>query len=187
MLLSAGVGITPMLAMLRHLVYEGQRTRGMRPTVFVHGSRTLAERAFDRELAELAAVAGRSLAIVRTLSQPEDSAALGVDYDRRGHVDVLLLKTMLGFDDYDFYLCGPAVFTQSLYDGLRALNIADGRIHAEAFGPSTLKRRPDAGALIEPSAPAATAPVQVIFTKSAKEARWSPGDGSLLNWPKRAA
>lgn len=179
-LLSAGVGITPMLAMLRHLVFEGRRTRGMRPTVFVHGSRTLAERPFDRELAELAAIAGRSLAIVRTLSQPEDSAALGVDYDQRGHVDVTLLKEVLGFDDYDFYLCGPAGFMQSLYDGLRTLNIADARIHAETFGPSTLRRQPDAGAPVEPSAPAATAPVRVIFTKSAKEARWSPGDGSLL-------
>lgn len=179
-LLSAGVGITPMLAMLRYLVYEGQRTRGMRPAVFVHGARALAERPFDRELAELAAIAGRSLAIVRTLSQPEVNAALGVDYDHRGHIDVALLKTMLGFDDYDFYLCGPAVFMQSLYDGLRALNVTDARIHAEAFGPSTLRRRPDAGAPIESSAPLATAPVQVIFAKSAKEARWSPGDGSLL-------
>lgn len=179
-LLSAGVGITPMLAMLRHLIYEGQRTRGMRPTVFVHGARTLAERPFDRELVQLAAVAGRSLAIVRVLSRPEDSAALGVDYDHRGHIDVALLKDVLGFDDYDFYLCGPASFMQSLYDGLRALNVADARIHAEAFGPSTLQRRPDPGAITAPSAPAATAPVQVIFTKSAKEARWSPGDGNLL-------
>ena len=180
-LLSAGVGVTPRLAMLRHLIVEGRRTRGMRPTVFVHGARSLAERPFDLELAELAAVAGRSLALVRVLSQPEAHAALGVDYDHRGHVDVTLLQNLLGFDDYDFHLCGPAAFMQSLYDGLRALNVADARIHAEAFGPSTLQRRPDAGAPAASPTPAATAPVQVIFARSAKEARWSPGDGSLLD------
>ena len=86
---------------------------------------------------------------------------------------------MLPFDDYDFYLCGPAAFMQSLYDGLRGLNIADSRIHAEAFGTSSLTRRPDAGSRM-PDKPAATEPVHVVFAKSGKEARWEPGKGTLL-------
>ena len=179
-LLSAGIGITPMLAMLRQLVYEGQRTRRMRPTWFVHGARNLAERPFDRELAELAGRAGRSLGIMRALSQPGPDATRGVDYEVEGRVDVALLKSFLPLDDYDFFLCGPAPFMQSLYDGLRALRIADDRIHAEAFGPSSLRRRPDAATAAVPVAQPATEPVPVIFAESAKEARWEPGGGTLL-------
>ena len=60
-----------------------------------------------------------------------------------GRLDVALLNETLSFNDYDFYLCGPAAFMQSLYDGLRKLNIADSRIHAEAFGPAGLHRQTD--------------------------------------------
>jgi ferredoxin-NADP reductase len=171
-----------MLAMLRHVVYEGLRTRRLRKTWFIHGSRTRGERPFDAELAELARLAGDALGVVRVLSQPEDGAAEGVDYDVRGRIDASLLKAVLPFDDHDVYLCGPAAFTQGLYDELRDLRIPDDRIHAEAFGPSTLVRRPDAG--LGPTrpalSPAATGPVHVVFARSAKEARWTPGSGSLL-------
>ncbi len=81
----------------------------------------------------------------------------------------------------DFYLCGPAQFTQGLYDGLRALNIADDRIHAEAFGPSSLIRTGDAKiATVSPGAQPPEKPVPVVFTSSLKEARWAPGSGTLL-------
>jgi ferredoxin len=67
-----------------------------------------------------------------------------------------------------------------MYDGLRALNIVDKRIHAEAFGPSTLQR-PATEPLAEPvQLPAASTPVPVYFASSAKEARWTPDSGSLL-------
>jgi hypothetical protein len=91
-----------------------------------------------------------------------------------------LLTRHLPFDDYDFYLCGPAPFTQSLYDGLRSYAISDHRIHAEAFGPSSLERRPDPGAAPPARPTASTRPVPVLFTTSLKEARWTPGSGSLL-------
>ena len=41
--------------------------------------------------------------------------------------------------DYEFFVCGPPAFMQSVYDGLRTFNIADNRIHAEAFGPASLR------------------------------------------------
>ncbi len=91
-----------------------------------------------------------------------------------------LLARVLPFGDYDFYLCGPAAFTQALYDGLRDLNVADDRIHAETFGPSSLVRSipADAGAAALP--PASTEPVPVAFLNSSKEARWTPDAGTLL-------
>lgn len=182
-LVSAGVGITPMLAMLRHVVFEGMRTRRLRKTWFLHGARTKAEQAFAKELVELAHLGQGLIRVVRALSQPEPSAVQGVDYELHGRIDTELLKTVLPLDDYDFYLCGPASFTQGLYDGLRGLRIADDRIHAEAFGPSTLVRQlePDRSAALPALAPAATEPVQVVFAQSAKEARWTPGSGTLLD------
>lgn len=85
------------------------------------------------------------------------------------------------FNDYDFYLCGPAAFTQSLYDGLRKYDISDNRIHAEAFGPSSLTRTIDASAPKSDALPPATSPVPVAFMQSLKEARWMPDSGSLLD------
>lgn len=175
-LLAAGIGVTPLIAMLRHLVHEGRRTRHMRPAFLFQCARTRAERAFDAEIANLVHAGQEKLRLVRVLSSPED-AQEAVDFDAAGRLDMALLQATLPFGDYDFYLCGPPPFMQSMYDGLRGLNVADARIHAEAFGPASLTRIPDAGA---PTRPASTDPVRVIFTASGKEARWNPGDGSLL-------
>lgn len=173
-LLAAGIGVTPMLAMLRHTIYEGARKQRMRPTWFFHSARSLAERAFSAELDALALRGNGAVEIVRLLSDPS-GAMIGRDYDESGRVTIDVLRAHLPFDDYDFYLCGPAAFMQSLYDGLRALNVPNDRIHAEAFGTSSIVRD-DAPVL----APVATDSVPVIFTESVKEARWNPGAGSLL-------
>ncbi len=61
----------------------------------------------------------------------------------RGRIVTELLKQVLPFDDHDFGLCGPPLIMQALYDGLRDLNVASNRIHAEAFGPTSLTRRTD--------------------------------------------
>ncbi|MGY3487411.1 ferredoxin-NADP reductase [Bradyrhizobium sp. USDA 4011] len=179
MLLAGGVGITPMLAMLRHVVYEGLRTRGIRPTFLFQAAHAKADRAFGDELQQLVDAAGGAVRIIRVLSDV-DGAEQGTDYDAAGRIDMALLSRVLPFNDYDFYLCGPPQFTQSLYDALRGYNIADGRIHAEAFGPSSLVRKPDVATTPLPRPPAATMPVPVAFTASMKEARWTPESGTLL-------
>ena len=158
MLLAGGVGITPLLAMLRHVVYEGLRTRAIRPTILIQAARSREDRPFAEELAGLAAAAGGAVRIVRVLSDPGDAVA-GIDYDAAGRIDTGLLARVLPFGDYDFYLCGPPAFTQALYDGLRGLNIADDRIHAEAFGPAALMRSAPAGAAVPQRPPAAAGPV----------------------------
>ncbi|MGV8920422.1 MAG: pyridoxamine 5'-phosphate oxidase family protein [Pseudomonas sp.] len=178
-LLAAGVGITPMIAMLRHIAFEGGRTRHKRKTWLVHGARSLAERGFDDELASLIEQSAGTIKQVRALTEV-NGAILGQDYEAQGRVTIDLLRTTLPFDDYDFYLCGPAAFMQGLYDGLRALNIADRRIYAEGFGPASLQRLPDLGAVVKQLPAVATTSVPVMFLESGKEARWEPGAGSLL-------
>jgi len=178
-LLAAGVGITPLLAMLRHLIFEGQRKQRLRPTFFFQSARSKAERPFVRELDQLRAAAHGAVTMIRVLSQTTD-AEPGTDYDFAGRIDMALLSRVLPFNDYDFYLCGPPAFTQALYDGLRTYNIADDRIHAEAFGPSSLQRTRSVVTEEKPLAPVATHSVPVKFMDSLKEARWTPDAGSLL-------
>jgi len=167
-----------MLSMLRHIVYEGLRKRRIRPTWLFQAARSKAERAFDREIAALASAAGGAVEVLRVLS--DSSGAEEADYDRYGRIDLALLRSILPFGDYDFYLCGPGPFMQDLYDGLRGLDVPDARIHAEAFGPSSFRRRRDAGPSGRTLQEPAQAPVPVNFAASGRQAVWHPKSGSLL-------
>lgn len=177
-LLAAGVGITPMLAMLRSIVFEGLRKRRVRPTFLFIAARSLAERAFDQEIAALAAQAGGAVRVFRLLERTE-GATPGIDFDGEGRINADLFRQTLPFDSYDFFMCGPPPFMQGLYDQLSDLGVADARIHAEAFGPASLKRRePEIAAALPP---VSEVPVPVAFAKSGKEARWDAAAGTLLD------
>jgi ferredoxin-NADP reductase len=151
------------------------RRRRTRPTWFIHGARNEDERAFHAEVAALAAASRGAVRVLQVLATPGPGAREGLDYDARGHIDAALLASALPREEFDAYLCGPPGFMQAVYAALRGLQVPDARIHAEAFGPAGLKRD-DAPAL----PPAATQPVPVVFATSGKEARWTPGAGSLL-------
>lgn len=178
-LLAAGVGVTPLLSMLREVVYQGLRMSRMRPVWLVQSARTVADLAFREEIDELVKRAAGKVKVLRLVSQPPTDGA-GQGYDATGRIDVALLKQLLALDDYDYYLCGPGSFTQSLYDGLRKLRIPDDRIHAETFGPSTLVRDAEVSVPAAPQVPASSESVKILFASSGKEARWEPGSGTLL-------
>lgn len=172
-LMAGGIGITPMISMLRHAVYEGLRTRQFRTIWLFYAARNISDRAFDTEIVELVKAAKGNIRIVRILSDP-DGATPRKDYEASGFIDMDLLRAVLPFDDFDFYLCGPPPFMQGIYDGLRGLNIADERIHAEAFGPASLTRSRDTtGAL--PELPETTNKATTVkFAKSNQSAVWQP-------------
>lgn len=179
-LVSAGVGITPMLAMLNSLLVNEGRTRHHAPIFFVHGARNGRELAFGRHLLHKAA-RHANLNLHVTFSQPDpgDTGYAADPHHYAGRVDIHRLKAVLPFDDYDFYLCGPAGFMQHLYDGLRALNVADDRIRFESFGAASVVR----SRAVEPPAVAerdAGEGVSVTFARSDKTVLWRPADGSLL-------
>jgi len=179
-LIAAGVGITPLLSMFRELAAQNSQQQRQRPVHLFQSARTLADLPFQVELKALQQRDSEHLHIHRALSSPGTEAVVGRDFEITGRLDFAQVKARLPLDDYDFYLCGPGGFLQAMYDGLRALNIPDERIHAEAFGPSTLQRLAVEQSAAPVQLPAASAPVPVYFSSSAKEARWAPGSGSLL-------
>lgn len=178
-LMAGGVGITPMLAMLRHIVHEGVRRQSIRPATLFYAARSKRERAFDDEIAELVAAAKGAVKVIRVLSDIAD-AEEGIDYEAPGRLDMPLLRRFLALGDCEFYLCGPPSFAQTVYDGLRNYGVADERIHAEAFGPASLERTGTSHAVIPVRLPPATKSVPIAFTNSLKEARWTPESGTLL-------
>jgi ferredoxin-NADP reductase len=167
-LVSAGIGITPMFAMLRRALADDTPSRRV---VFVHGARDTADRPFAAELTRIADNDAR-VSLHWFDSRPQRDGAA-----RPGRIDVAQLKRILPFDDYDFYLCGPSAFMRDLYDGLRALNVPDERIRFEAFGPSSVVRSATRGAAAPP-----VASVPVVFRRSARDAAWTAGDGTLLEF-----
>jgi len=175
-LIGAGVGITPMVSFARHLVAEGFRLRRTRPTHLIQVARDTQVRAFASEFHALANRAGGAL----KLHIVQDDGAPGT---QPGPLTIDTLKSILPFDDHEFFLCGPPGFMQALYDGLRELGVRDQRIQAEAFGPASLKRRPDdaVAASAAPPEPAATE-ATVVFHRSGNTAVWTPSHGSLLEF-----
>lgn len=132
-LISAGVGITPMLSMLAQLAQPAQGERA-RPVVFVHGARDGSQRAFAREVAQLSA--GRPwIRTAQLLSQPGPDDQLGRDYDAQGHITAERVAALHPALDGEFYLCGPIAMLSAVTDGLTALGVASEHIHFETFGP----------------------------------------------------
>ncbi|CAD5371777.1 putative Nitric oxide dioxygenase [Rubrivivax sp. A210] len=181
-LIGAGVGITPMVAFARHLVAEGFRNRRTRPVHLIQVARDEALRAFGAELQALAQRAQGAMALHVVLDHGAGAAQAALEVVHKGPLTMALLKSLLPFDDHEFFLCGPPGFMQALYDGLRDLGVRDARIQAEAFGPSSLKRRLDgAVAQAPPPAPAARQ-ATVTFTRTGDAAEWTPEHGTLLEF-----
>ncbi|MBM3117266.1 pyridoxamine 5'-phosphate oxidase family protein [Jeongeupia naejangsanensis] len=172
-LLSGGVGITPMLAMLDTLApASGERHRA-RSVWFVHAARNGREHAFGAMLRERAAQHAKLRVHVR-YSQPDEADRLGHDYDSAGRIDADLLRSLLPLDDYDVYLCGPDGFMRQTYWALRGLGIAKHRIHYEFFGQGE-PLEADAAAAV----PAPTVAQPVRFERSDRSTEWNPGQTLL--------
>ena len=180
-LLAGGVGITPMVSMARHALLEGVRTRAIRPTTLVCAATSSVQRAFFEELKEIAQQSAGGIRSFWALSEIDDDMVPGEDYHAHGRISAALLQAILPLNDYDFYLCGPPSFMQSMYDLLRNLGVNDSRILAEEFGPASLRRACDQATDEFESLPVASQAI-VEFSDSQVEQAWSEDDGSLLDF-----
>ncbi|MGA9306335.1 MAG: 2Fe-2S iron-sulfur cluster-binding protein, partial [Candidatus Sulfotelmatobacter sp.] len=128
-LLSAGVGATPVMSMLHSLAAE----KSQREIWWIYGARNSAEHPFAEESRSLLKQLSRGRGYI-VYSRPTASDQVGVDFDAPGHIDAALLERIGVSQGSDFYLCGPTSFLQNMRDGLRTWGVLAGNVHTEIFG-----------------------------------------------------
>lgn len=127
-LVSAGVGLTPLVSMLHKLVRDGDSRR----VWFVHGARDGRHHALADEVRGLATRAP-NVRLHVVYSRPRSEDELGRDYDSVGRVDGPLLERLVPELDADFYLCGPTGFMASVQEHLEVWRVPTERIRSEIF------------------------------------------------------
>jgi MOSC domain-containing protein YiiM/ferredoxin-NADP reductase len=181
-LLSAGIGATPVLAMLHWLAVNG--TDSTREVWWCYGARNGREHPFAAEVRALLNSLPHSHAFV-VYSNPEDADRQGKDYDASGHLNLSLLQRLQVPKEAGFYLCGPTAFLSGLTAELKSWGVRASSIHSEIFGTessitpgiaSTTALPPH-----PPSGSAGTGPT-VSFTRSGLTVPWSSQYGSLLEF-----
>jgi ferredoxin-NADP reductase/MOSC domain-containing protein YiiM len=176
-LLSAGVGATPVMSMLHTLAAE----KSQREIWWIYGARNGVEHPFAEESHSLVNQLSRGRGYI-VYSRPAATDQAGADFDAPGHIDTALLERIGVSRDSDFYLCGPTSFLQNMRDGLRNWGVLAGNVHTEIFG--SLEAITPGMAQVDhtphpPQGPPGSGP-QVSFARSGITAAWDPKFGSLL-------
>ncbi len=127
-LVSGGVGLTPMISMLNALAPTHRRA------VFVHGARNGRVHALKGHVEQLAADRAHVEHVVFYDTPAADDVA-GRDYHFEGVVDLERIRARIELADADYYLCGPLPFMLKQRDTLLGWGIPRDRIHYEVFGP----------------------------------------------------
>jgi ferredoxin-NADP reductase/MOSC domain-containing protein YiiM len=178
LLVSAGVGATPVLAMLHALADEEPG----REVWWLHGARSGAEEPFAGESRSLLAGLARGHRHV-CHSHPAPGEIPGRDYQTAGHLSASVLSGLGLPADADAYLCGPAGFMAEMSAALTALGLDRTRVHTEIFGAAPGSTPGIAAAPARPPHPPAGPPGDgpgIAFARSGLTVRWSSGYGSLL-------
>ena len=176
-LLSAGVGATPVMSMLHALAAE----RSQREIWWIYGARNRVDHPFAEESRSLLKQLSRGRGYI-VYSRPAAIDQVGADFDAPGHIDTALLEKIGVSQGSDFYLCGPSSFLQNMRDGLRNWGVLAGNVHTEIFG--SLEAITPGMAQVDhtphlPQGPPGSGP-PVSFARSGITAAWDPKFGSLL-------
>ena len=176
-LLSAGVGATPVMSMLHALAAE----RSQRKTWWIYGARNGREHPFAEESRSLLKQLPHGRAYI-VYSQPAATDQVGADFDAHGHVDTALLEKIGVPQGSDFYLCGPTSFLRDTRDGLQSWGVPAGNVHTEIFGSLEGITPGMAQVGHTPHLPQGTpgSGPPVSFARSGITAPWDSKFGSLL-------
>ncbi|EIM93870.1 bifunctional nitric oxide dioxygenase/dihydropteridine reductase 2 [Paraburkholderia hospita] len=128
-LISGGVGLTPMISMLKRAIQDSGRQ-----VVFVHGARNSAVHAMRDRLKQTAVTHSNFRAII-FYDSPLPGDVQGKDYDYPGFIDLDLIAGEVLLPDADYYICGPIPFMRVQHDKLKSNDIRESHIHYEVFGP----------------------------------------------------
>lgn len=193
LMLAAGVGITPFVAMLREAVSHAVAKRYWRPALLIVSVKDLSDLSFVDELNQIEQLSQGRLQIVycftRLATKPSavELEALGLRAENcfnRRLDQSLLAQIMAGANmlqqlgEVEAHLCGPDAFMQAQYDALLDLGLSDDAILAEAFGPASIKRQ-----IVEvETAEAALVAYADSQGRELMALNWQNQDGSLLNF-----
>jgi ferredoxin-NADP reductase/MOSC domain-containing protein YiiM/ferredoxin len=177
-LVSAGIGVTPVLAMLHAL----KSASSAREVWWLCGARSGQEHPFARESRELLQSIKQHRSFV-VYSRPASGDEIGRDYDVHGHLSKATLRELKVPVQAEFYLCGPAGFLKEFKAALLDYGVAANRIRSEVFGKGeAFKPGIQAGPVPPPHAPSGsvgTGPA-ISFTRSGLTIPWDSRFHSLL-------
>jgi ferredoxin-NADP reductase/MOSC domain-containing protein YiiM len=185
LLVSAGVGATPVLAMLHALAAASASGNTVdRDVWWLHGARRGTDDPFAAESRALLAALPRARRHV-CYSSPGPDDVQGRDYDTAGRLSAPVLAALDLPRDAEAYLCGPPAFMADVSAALAAGGIEAARIRTEVFGAGPALTPGIAAKAARPphppAGPAGRGPL-VAFARSGLSARWDPGYGSLLEF-----
>lgn len=177
-LLSAGAGVTPVMAMLHSLAANASP----RPIWWIYGARSGLDHLFAQEARDLLAKLPHARSYV-AYSRPMATDRPSIDFDVAGRLTVAALEKFGVPRDADFYLCGPQAFLKEFTVGLSVWGVAANCIHKEIFGPGSsmmpgVRNAPH----LPPHAPAGS-PGQgptISFARAGLTVSWEPTFHSLL-------
>jgi ferredoxin-NADP reductase/MOSC domain-containing protein YiiM len=171
-LLSAGIGATPVLAMLHELA-TSQSTRQI---FWLHSARDGQHHPFAEEVRRLMAALTNSRSYV-SYSKPDSRDKMGEDYNAAGHLSRSVFDNIGIPREADVYLCGPTRFMADMKEALATSGVARERIHVEIFNGSESRTPGVVGAIVRaphvPNDDADTGPL-ISFARSGVVAHWKP-------------
>jgi ferredoxin-NADP reductase/MOSC domain-containing protein YiiM len=176
-LLSGGVGATPVLAMLHALAAE----KSSRRVWWLHGARNRQDHPFQDESRILLKGLKYGHSYIQ-YSRPGPADRKGVDFDEAGHLTVSAFDKIGVPHEGQFYLCGPPAFLLELTTGLLAWGVTADHIHTEVFGTLgsiTPGMKAEAHSPHVPAGPAGSGP-RVSFARSGLTLSWDAKYQSLL-------
>jgi len=169
-LLSAGIGATPVLAML----YALAAANSTRQVLWLHAARDRLHHPFAAEVRRLLSVLTHGRSYV-CYSRPGSQDEMGQDFDATGHLTRSVFDEVGIPREADVYLCGPTRFMVDMKEALAAMDVAPERIHVEIFNGTEPMTPGVVGAVARaphlPENDANTGPL-VSFARSGIAAHW---------------
>ena len=130
-LLSGGVGLTPMVSMIETIAADHPELEAH----FIHGTLNSETHAMENHVRSLARRHGR-ITIANFYSDPQEDDAPGETHDVTGFITMDWLRANTPLHAADIFLCGPRPFLRNLVGELAGAGVSPDRIHFELFGPT---------------------------------------------------
>lgn len=175
-LLSAGIGATPVMSMLYALASTSAKSS--LEVWWIYGARNAREHVFAKEARQLLDTIPGSRSVI-AYSHPDPTDRLGADFDIHGHLNIDELQKFGVPIDADFYICGPTSFLGDMNHSLISLGVRQDAVHQEVFGSAVTNTES------KPPHPPSRAPGNgpiVSFTRSGLAVPWDSNFKSLLEF-----